>query len=318
MDYPLITDKSVLDPPSISQGSVDFINYDDIVLKYQNLFEKHDKILIVSGDSFTHGDELADPELPGFPGFMASGNFTGLEKFRRLHIKEAWMKKKNQMLLSNLELNEQQWAKERTKSYPMLIQKERNDILVINFSRGGSSIYRNSRILREFSIYLKEKFPNKNIEVILGLSGHQRLEEITKYGYLSYLNNVSYDGTCHEGYYKCLSEMYLNHFDDKTLIERYLLNFMFFDFSMNSLGIRYHITSPKFVMDYLKENSFYEEVYNKYRLLLQDKLEPIYFVTYDDEITFLKDEKIMMPCGHYAPIVHEFLAIKLIHRVFNG
>jgi len=320
-EYPYLTDISILKFLPTVIGHVTIIDWDKIFYKYPEIWDKYDKILLVTGDSFTHGDELADTEIEDFPGYLSSKPAMTIEDREHIVISRKWFIERSKKRAQDEKHDDLFWAKERLCSYPALIQKARPDILVISFAKGGSSIYRNTRLLIEACLFLKQN-TDKEIEVILGLSGHQRTEEIMKYGYCNFISpEISINGNYSkefQGYMELYSELYLNYYSDDVLIEKWYTQYLNFCSCMNTLDIKFQVTIPSLVEHWLNKNENHEKIYEKYKYLLDKFYKPIVLLTYTEEIRNFDHRKIIMPGGHYAPEIHGFVTSKLLPVVFNG
>lgn len=318
-EYPLILDKDLLDPLEGKEGSVNDINFEVIIDKYKHLFEEKDKILIVAGDSFSHGDELGDTDRPDFPGFNKFHNFTPEEDALRKKRKEWHDYIRRKELTFTLDELKVIWTKERNRSYPMLIQRERPDILVINLAKGGTSTTRNARLIINLTILLKELYPNKSIEVILGVSGHQRTEERIKHGYLSFIpSNFPDKTTPYYNFFELYIELYLNYFDDDTLIEKWLFTLIHFVNIMNSLKVKHHLLVTEVVLYYLNQNPYYKKLCEKYKLIIGNRLDFVLFLSVEEGLRYFYDAPIYLPGGHYNSEIHEFFKNKIITQLFNN
>lgn len=313
--YPLLTDRT----PLIKWGSdgEESIDFNALWKNYEDTLSKNNRFLIVSGDSFSHGDELGDIDLPDFPGMQKYGMLKGQEEIDKDKAME-WYVNRGKVKLRNMDVENELWIKERERSYPMLIQQARPDVTVISFSKGGTSIYRNARLITDTALFLRSQFPAAKIEGILGLSGHIRTEIWTKHGFLIYMpTGVNYTvGNMYCDCYSTYQDLYYNHFDDKMLIQQYVHQIAHFLSMMQTLDVKTHFTVPEIVMYWLeKEKKYYDAAFHKYRHILTDKFNPMLFVTKREEQTIFKDKKIMMPGGHYAQEIHHHLTKKLLSVV---
>lgn len=315
LEYPLITTQELLEKKGPEgEGTIDF---QKIFKTCAEELSKNNQFLIIAGDSFTHGDELADVDLPDFPGCFRS-KIENDADFKQREKANEWYTNKGKIKLKDLNFESQQWITERQRSYPMLFQLLRPDITVINFAKGGTSIYRNSRLITDCVLFLKKMYPNAKIEAILGLSGHQRTEVHTKYGFLTYMPtvvNYTVNNTYQE-FYKLYNELYYQHFSDDMLIEMYIRHIAEFIALMDVLKVKIHFTVPSLVIYWLEKNRIaYDAIVHKYKLLLEHKFDPILFVTKREQSVTYKDIKIMMPGGHYSQDVHHLMANKLLQVV---
>jgi len=333
-EYPLITDSSVLkksrakvinsnDDTEILQ--IGLLPTKNIIEKYRHLFKEKDKILVVSGDSFVHGDELADKDLPHYPG--PARPQTGLNgdplyfapKEQMLRFK----KYKESLFERDQAKYDELWVNERKKSFPMLIQQKRDDILVINLADRGESTQRNTRIIVEICASLKKEFPNKTIEAILGLSGPNRTEEITKHGYIWFHSGITHEKTSRENIdikklYGDYRKFFVNNLDNNSLIEKYAISLMWFFGCLDHLNIKYHLVLPNTVLEHLQEWNYEKIFFEKYGFIMKEKFKPIEMLS-DREISkfMVKNVPIMHIGGHYVDTVHEMMRDKLLSVIFK-
>ena len=273
-----------------------------VIDEYSALFEQKDTIVIVGGDSFTHGDELGDDLISGWPGFGELGT-----------IVRYWHSVKSKIASSpeNHDLFKQILHKDRTLSWPMQLQLLRPELLVINLGRSGASPARTVRVMIEWATSIRNKFPTKKVHMIAGMSGHIRTEVLTKYGPINYLPST--DKLEHlVDFNLTYRKLYIEHIDTKALIAMFVKELVFLISVSEKLQYDLLFTTNFYVQDGINRDlSLWNEISDPFNDLFLKKYWPGILMLNHQDISEYSDKKLMCPGGHYAPIVHAKFAEKI-------
>lgn len=336
-ESPFITDFDIfskfMDQNQTTPGDIRALEV--FVKPYELLFKKYDKILIVSGDSFVHGDELADrlfiedvpPDLPNLMTNPSDKQPDASKKALSLYTK--WdniavdFRIKRQQQYDSLSMNEKItfWQRERELAFPKTLQDLRPDVLIINISGRGQSTERSTRVIFEVAFLLKRLFPDKLIESLCGMSFPDRTEERITTGYEEFLPHFH---NPHNMWYQEYSRYYMEWYDDDTLMERYVENLLKFIGKMEMINVKIHFVLPQHCWNVIRRpipvwteseldfTDSWVEAFERYNYIFKSRLFPIQLPS-NDTIKYLKSKNISIRHvgGHYTKPCHDLLAESL-------
>ncbi len=283
----------------------------DIILQCGfSFFENFNEIILCVGDSYTHGDGIGDLLFAPDSLFFTCNEFQnsklGLNYSKKLEI----VKKRISWLESNINNRSKYYSFCRENSWPNKLINLRPDKCILNLSKGGGSIHRSIRIGIDWVLNLKNFLPNMNIKFILGDTIFTRTELLDKnlvsYNFIPLLADLHHDKPNHP--ISLMAKIHTYHYDDKILLQMYfnaLINFCIF--------LKHH--NVPLLMTHWLINSIDgipiidSEMFSPYKSILGPILENSL-----NMLSFAKTEpsdKVMMPDGHYTPLVHEKFASEL-------
>ena len=340
-----------------------------IIKKYFEHINKAKKILVVAGDSFSNGDELADHTIPNHPGVaypFCCGYDTSVhciedtypapeEKTLMLNTKG---EKINLVLQDNFnsrptehkveaalndyfygsaadfkkEIVNEHLCLQRERCWVAKLQEMNPEVFVVNLSNSAQSTERSVRLILEFCFELRTHFPKKTVETILGLSFISRVETLMSNGYLNYCPTFptpKWDPTMpmkkegDEGI-KLYDKLYINHYSDRNLVERYALALIRYFTTTDALNIQTsHTISTDGVLQDFKQQVLHGPLvdifFRKYGVLLNNRFKPVPMLPKKLKRDTRNEKKyaIVNPSGHYTEYIHEKFAETMNNVIFN-
>jgi hypothetical protein len=128
---------------------------------------------VCSGDSFFAGSGLADHLVTGYPGLVGES----LSRFPNPQA-DKWREKVTTLRHKDNGLHRQMLAEEWKLNWPGQLGLLLNDpsVIIINDSLGGSSTMRAERVIKNWILVLRERYPSLPISIVMGLSDISRFE----------------------------------------------------------------------------------------------------------------------------------------------
>lgn len=257
-----------------------------VIEKYSD--QLSNDIVLVAGDSFSHGDGLADDLLPGWPGYI---------------LEPTWNSRKQKLLsdIFNLGISLTEFRViERERSWPGKLQELLPNKTVINVSTPGASVRKNVRLAISWATTIKKMRPDARVEIVIGLSNLSRTEICTSTGYTDFL---PYYSTHLNEMLTDYKNFYMNYIDDRALVAQFVqdvmymiataeklsygLNFLYY--GERSVGVDMNAITP---------------IWNE----MTAEIDETFLSKYWPGIKFVEGKALYCPCGHYAPQHHDSLA----------
>lgn len=270
---------------------------DQLIQKYPNEFIK-DHIILICGDSFSNGDELADDQLPIWKGYFTTNNEPIGDYLKFIEDKE-----KLAPLFSDKSL--ELWKIERERVYAGVLQRELPEVLVINLSQSGAGPERNARILSESLIYLKNKFPNKRIDNYLGLSPFNRTEWWKEDKPISSNGSVVYSDS--PNFKRLVSNMLKYQTEDK-LFDLSFRHLTYIALVCEKFNCSLTFISNPYMNSFIKNKGKDYDLH--YAIFLDKYFPPLTLIEEDAYI-----ENGLCLGRHYGPVVHELFGKTLAEMI---
>jgi hypothetical protein len=283
--------------PSVTNG--DRLPASDLIKHSKWVFDDDSTLVLCVGDSFSHGDGLADIDLfPEYPGHR-----TFYQDPATLKEKEAWSTLRHSQMITMGQ--EKVYAEERKLAWPSKLQKLRPDLQVINLSVSGGSSERAIRVATEWALEIKAQLPNKPVSIIIGLSHHTRHELVTCTTNIPVRYNVAdTTKTPRPTEYTLLKRLCEYYWDEKCHVSMFIKDISWI-ISLSKM-MNFELNFLYYQQEY-RNSRAWEPIYNRYKDVLTDYLPGTRLLILEE---FAEDDLTVLYDGHYTSIVHENVAMR--------